>query len=64
MYVSIGSTNGTVQYAQILNGTKGTGSSSKLKIDFAVGENYTQIAGKNSAGELKIWVPADMVATA
>ena len=63
-YVSIGSTSGYVQYAQVLNGTSGSGSSSKLKIDFAVGKNYTQIAGKNSAGELKIWVPADMVATA
>ena len=63
-YVSIGSTNGTVQYAQVLNGTCGSSSSNMLQIDFAVGKNYTQIAGKNSAGELKIWVPADMVATA
>ena len=62
-YVSIGSTNGTVQYAQVLNGTCGSSSSNMLQIDFAVGKNYTQIAGKNSAGELKIWVPADMVAT-
>ena len=63
-YVSIGSTNGTVQYAQVLNGTCGSSYSNMLQIDFAVGKNYTQIAGKNSAGELKIWVPADMVATA
>ena len=63
-YVSIGSTSGTVQYAQVLNGTCGSSSSNMLQIDFAVGKNYTQIAGKNSAGELKIWVPADMVATA
>ena len=61
-YVSIGSTSGYVQYAQVLNGTSGSGSSSKLKIDFAVGKNYTQVAGKNSSGELKIWVPADIVA--
>ena len=63
-YVSIGSTSGTVQYAQVLNGTCGSSSSNMLQIDFAVGKSYTQIAGKNSAGELKIWVPADMVATA
>ena len=61
-YVSIGSTSGYVQYAQVLNGTSGSDSSSKLKIDFAVGKNYTQVAGKNSSGELKIWVPADIVA--
>ena len=63
-YVSIGSTSGYVQYAQVLNGTSGSGSSSKLKIDFAVGKNYTQVAGKNSRGELKIWIPADMVPAA
>ena len=61
-YVSIGSASGYVQYAQVLNGTSGSDSSSKLKIDFAVGKNYTQVAGKNSSGELKIWVPADIVA--
>ena len=63
-YVSIGSINGTVQYAQVLNGTCGSSSSNMLQINFATGKSYTQIAGKNSAGELKIWVPADMVATA
>ena len=63
-YVSIGSASGTVQYAQVLNGTRGSDSSNKLQINFATGKNYTQIAGKNSAGELKIWVPADMVPAA
>ena len=61
-YVSIGSASGTVQYAQVLNGTCGSSSSNMLQIDFAVGKNYTQVAGKNSSGELKIWVPADIVA--
>ena len=61
-YVSIGSTNGTVQYAQVLNGTCGSSSSNMLQINFATGKSYTQIAGKNSSGELKIWVPADVVA--
>ena len=60
--VSIGSTSGTVQYAQVLNGTCGSSSSNKLQINFATGKSYTQIAGKNSSGELKIWVPADVVA--
>ena len=64
MYVSVGSTSGTVQYAQILNGTRGSDSSNKLQINFATGKNYTQCAGKNSSGELKIWVPADMVPAA
>ena len=63
-YVSIGSTSGTVQYAQVLNGTCGSSSSNMLQIDFATGKNYTQVAGKNSSGELKIWVPADMVPAA
>ncbi|MBR5189167.1 MAG: hypothetical protein IKW17_02790 [Paludibacteraceae bacterium] len=63
-YVSVGSTSGTVQYAQILNGTSGSSSSNKLQINFATGKNYTQVAGKNSSGQLKIWVPADMVPAA
>ena len=63
-YVSIGSASGTVQYAQVLNGTRGSDSSNKLQINFATGKNYTQCAGKNSSGELKIWVPADMVPAA
>ena len=61
-YVSIGSASGTVQYAQVLNGTCGSSSSNKLQINFATGKSYMQIAGKNSSGELKIWVPADIVA--
>ena len=60
--VSLGSISGTVQYAQVLNGTCGSSSSNKLQINFATGKSYTQIAGKNSSGELKIWVPADVVA--
>ena len=64
LYVSIGSASGTVQYAQVLNGTRGSDSSNKLQINFATGKNYTQVAGKNSSGELKIWVPADMVPAA
>ena len=64
LYVSIGSASGTVQYAQVLNGTRGSDSSNKLQINFATGKNYTQVAGKNSSGQLKIWVPADMVPAA
>ena len=63
-YVSIGSASGTVQYAQVLNGTRGSDPSNKLQINFATGKNYTQVAGKNSSGQLKIWVPADMVPAA
>lgn len=46
--------------AQILNGTHGD-SNAKLTIGFAENEGYMQAAGLNSDGQLKIWVPADLV---
>lgn len=61
LFVSIGSTSGTVQLAQVLNGTRGSDTSNKLQINFATNKNYTQVAGQNSSGELKIWNPADLV---
>ena len=48
-----------VQNAQILNGTCGSGSNNLLPIAFAENKNYAQLAGLNSSGILKIWVPAD-----
>lgn len=58
--VSIGSEDGALYYVQILNGTHGS-SEGKLRIDFELAANYTQVAGINSSGELKIWVPADSI---
>ena len=48
------------QNAQILSGIYGT-SSDKIIINFELGKHYTQIAGKNSSGVLKIWNPADLI---
>ena len=53
------SSSSYVQNAQILNGTHGTNSNSKLQISFQAGKNYCQFAGLNSSGVLKIWTPAD-----
>lgn len=49
------------QNAQILSGTLGDTTLSELKIEFAANKNYTQFAGLNSKGKLKIWVPADFI---
>ena len=49
-----------VQNAQILTGTRGP-ASSMLTITFTADQNYTQIAGLNSSGVLKIWTPADLI---
>ncbi len=61
MYCNVQGSSGSsyVQNAQILNGTQGTSSSSKLSIQFAANANYTQFAGLNSSNVLKIWTPAD-----
>ena len=50
-----------VKNAQILNGTAGASSANKLTIAFAANKAYTQVAAKNTAGNLKIWNPADLV---
>ena len=57
--VTGGSNNSYVQYAQILNGTRGQDSNNRLQISFQSNVNYCQFAGQNSSGILKIWVPAD-----
>ena len=50
-----------VKNAQILNGTAGASSANKLTIAFVANKAYTQVAAKNTAGNLKIWNPADLV---
>ncbi|MCQ2313286.1 MAG: phage tail repeat domain-containing protein [Paludibacteraceae bacterium] len=63
-YVSVtggSSDSDYVQNAQILNGTCGSGSDDLLEISFDENANYTQMAGLNSDGELRVWTPADMV---
>ena len=59
--VTGGSQNAPVKNAQILNGTTGASSSNKLTITFEANKSYTQIAGKNTSGTLKIWNPADLI---
>ena len=46
---------------QILDGTKGISANTRLSINFEANKNYTQIAGLNSSGVLKIWTPADLI---
>ena len=48
-----------VRYAQILNGTKGTGSENLLTVAFTQNVSYCQTAGLKSDGTLVIWNPAD-----
>lgn len=59
--VTGGSQRAPVKNAQILNGTKGTSSQNKLTINFAANKSYTQIAGLDSTGNIRIWNPADPV---
>ncbi|MCR5040039.1 MAG: hypothetical protein K6A94_11990 [Bacteroidales bacterium] len=54
------SQNAQVQNAQILNGTAGT-NANRLTIGFTANVSYTQVAAKNTAGNLRIWNPADLV---
>lgn len=63
MYCNItgGTSSAPVKNAQILNGTKGTSNTNRLTITFTANQNYTQIAGLNSSGVLKIWTPADLI---
>lgn len=58
--VTGGASNAPVKNAQILNGTAGASSANKLTIAFAANKAYTQVAAKNTAGNLKIWNPADL----
>lgn len=51
----------SVLNAQVLNGTSGSDPSNKLHINFVAGKSYTQVAGLDSQGNLKIWNPADLV---
>ena len=55
-----GSQNSPVKNAQILNGTAGASAQNKLTITFDANKAYTQVAAKNTAGNLKIWNPADL----
>ena len=58
--VTGGSQSAPVKNAQILNGTAGASAQNKLTIAFAANKAYTQVAAKNTAGNLKIWNPADL----
>ena len=59
-YVNNTNIGSDIRYVHVLNGVTGT-SSSKLTLAFAAKKNYCQMAAINTAGELKIWVPADLV---
>ena len=51
--------NAPVKNAQILNGTAGASAANKLTIAFTANASYTQVAAKDSSGNLQIWNPAD-----
>lgn len=57
--VTGGSQSAPVKNAQILNGTAGASAQNKLTIAFAANKAYTQVAAKDSSGNLQIWNPAD-----
>lgn len=59
--VTGGSSSAPVKNAQILNGTAGASSLNKLTIAFAANKAYTQVAAKTTAGNLKVFNPADLV---
>jgi hypothetical protein len=51
-----------VKNAHILSGTVGKSSGdNRLEICFAENKSYVQYAGLNSRGELRVWIPADLV---
>lgn len=52
--------NNNIRYAQVLNGVAGT-SLSWLTLPFEVNKTYTQVATLNSNGQLKIYVPGNLV---
>ena len=53
------SSSSYVQNAQVLNGTAGSSTSSRLTITFTANAGYCQFAGKTTSGTLKIWTPAN-----
>lgn len=59
--VTSGNPSAPVRNAQILNGTVGVSVANKLTINFAANKNYTQVAAKTTAGNLKVFNPADLV---
>ena len=59
-YVNVPGSNSPTKYCTILAGTSGTNGNNKLTISFIVNKSYPQFAGKNTAGALKIWNPADL----
>ena len=57
-----GTSSAPVKNAQILNGTKGTSSSSRLTITFEpTNKDYTQVAGLVNETDLRIWIAEDTV---
>lgn len=51
-----------VKNARILSGTDGKSSeNNRLEICFAENKPFAQYAGLNSRGELRVWIPADLV---
>ena len=62
-YITIPTATGNAMMRDcvILNGTHGVTANAKLNISFTPGVRYTQYAGLNSSGELKIWVLADII---
>lgn len=48
-----------VQNFVILTGTRPSGNN-KVVVPFEKGKSYTQMAGVNSAGNLAVWIPADV----
>ena len=53
------SSSSYVQNAQVLNGTAGSSTSSRLTITFTANAGYCQFAGKTTSGTMKIWTPAN-----
>ena len=48
-----------IQNFVILTGTNPSGNK-KVTVPFEKGKSYTQMAGVNSAGNLAVWIPADV----
>ena len=60
-YLNVPGGSSPIKYCTILSGTQGTSGNNRLTISFVANKNYPQFAGKNTAGALKIWNPADLV---
>ena len=58
--VAAGTSSAYVQNAEILPGTCGESTTKRLDIAFAPNKPYTQVAGLDSNGDLRIWIPADL----